>query len=49
MRKGLEEAIKIIDEEIEVAKGINPFMALGMEQIKKLIENKLKLEWLQDR
>ena len=42
MTDGLGRAIKIINEEIEIAKEINPQMALGMIQVKNVIELELK-------
>lgn len=42
MKEGLEEAIKIIDKEVEFAKEVNPVMTLGMNQIKELIIKRLK-------
>ncbi|NCI20621.1 hypothetical protein [Clostridium botulinum] len=48
MKEGLEEAIKIIDKEMELAKQINPVMALGMDQIKDLIIRRLKLEFVKE-
>ena len=35
----IEEINKIIDDEIEYAKEVNPHMAIGMLQIKKQINN----------
>lgn len=49
MREGLEEAVKIIDKEVEIAKTINPYMALGMQQIKDLIQRRLKLEFVKEK
>lgn len=48
MKEGLEEAIKIINKEMELAKQINPVMALGMDQIKDLIIRRLKLEFVKE-
>lgn len=48
MREGLEEAIRIIDKEMEFAKTVNPHMALGMEQIKALIKRRLRLEFVKE-
>lgn len=48
MKKGLEEAIKIIDKEVEFANTVNPHMALGMLQIKDLIKRRLRLEYIKE-
>ena len=40
-KAGLKKAIKIIEEEMEYAKQVNPQMAIGMSQIKMLIEKEL--------
>lgn len=48
MKEGLEEAVKIIDRELEFAKQVNPVMAMGMLQIKDLIKRRLKLEFLKE-
>ena len=42
MIDGLKEAIRIIEKEIEYAKTVNPQMALGMCQVRDLIENRIK-------
>ena len=39
---GLIKAIEIIDKEQEYAKEVNPVMYLGMEQIKKLINEEIQ-------
>lgn len=36
------EIFEIIDKEIEFAKQINPVMALGMSQIKRMLEEKME-------
>lgn len=48
MREGLEEAVKIIDNELEFAKQVNPVMAMGMQHVKNLIKRRLKLEFLKE-
>ena len=40
---GLKKSIAIIETEIELAKKLNPQMAMGMSQIKMLIEKELKI------
>ena len=42
MIKGLKYAVKIIEEEIEFARNVNPIMTLGMIQIKELLEREVK-------
>lgn len=39
---GLKKAISIIEKEVEFAKTVNPQMAMGMNQVKMLIEKELK-------
>lgn len=41
MTKGLKLAIEIIEKEMEYAKQVNPQMAMGMSQIKMLIEKEI--------
>lgn len=40
--KGLREALRIIEKEMEFAKFVNPQMAMGMCQVKEKIENRIK-------
>ena len=42
MVEGLIKALEIIDKEQEYAKEVNPIMYLGMEQIKKLINEEIQ-------
>lgn len=42
MIDGLKEAIRIIEKEIEYAKTANQQMALGMSQVRDIIENRIK-------
>ena len=44
MKEGLEKALEIIAKEKEFAKQINPIMAMGMEQIEKLIKKELNTD-----
>ena len=44
MLVGLRESIAIIESEIEYAKTVNQQMALGMSQVKQLIEDRMQRE-----
>ena len=44
MKAGLKKAIEIINKELEFAKQVNPQMALGMDQVKSLINKELEMQ-----
>lgn len=44
MIEGLKRAYQIIEKEIEFAKTVNPFMAMGQEQVLMLIKKEIEKE-----
>lgn len=44
MSMKIEKINKLIDEEMEYAKQVNPVMALGMSQIKKILNEEVEKE-----